>query len=263
MIWIISSAKSMKANKKIAVQYYTQPVFINEAEKLINELKKYAPPDIVHLMKVSNKLSEVNVLRYHKWEKKHDVYNSKQAISYYDGDVYKNINSEKLNEDELNFMQKHLRIISGLYGILKPLDIIQEYRLEMSIKLGNTKEYNLYEFWRNKITAYFNMEVKNNADNLMINLASREYYDVIDMKNFKGKIINIVFKEYRNGKYKVVPFNAKRARGLMVRYMTQHFVDKIEDIKKFDMGYKYSNSLSSDDNLVFLKNRYKSNSELL
>lgn len=253
MIWIISSAKSMNVDKKIAAHIYTKPVFIDEAEKLICELRKYAPPDIAHLMKISSKLSELNVLRYHRWEKRHDIYNSKQAISYYDGDVYKNINSEKLNEDELDFMQKHLRILSGLYGVLRPFDVIQEYRLEMGIKLRTTEGKNLYEFWTNRITAYFNMEIEKHEDESIVNLASREYYEAIDMEKFKGKIVNIIFKEYRNGIYRVIPFNAKRARGLMVRYMTENFVDNVEKIKDFDVGYRYSEELSSCANLVFVK----------
>lgn len=253
MIWIIAPAKSMNESKKIATDLYTKPVFIKEANTLIKELKKYDPTELSSLMRISDKLSELNIVRYHKWKSDHNIDNSKQAIAYYDGEVYKQINSEKLSSDELKFMQQHLRILSGLYGVVRPLDIIQPYRLEMGIKLKNNKSNNLYDFWRDKITEYLNEEIKNQRDKSLINLSSKEYSQVVDINNFNGKIVNIIFKEYRNGTYKIIPFNAKRARGLMVRYITENYIDNREGIKDFDYGYSYSEELSTDLNWVFLK----------
>ncbi|WP_242949534.1 YaaA family protein [Clostridium pasteurianum] len=213
MIWIIAPAKSMNEHKHIAATVYTKPIFIGEAETLIGELKKYDPVQLSSLMKISDKLSELNIVRYHRWKSIHDKVNSKRAIAYYDGEVYKQINAEELDSRALNFMQRHLRIISGLYGILRPFDIIKPYRLEMGIKLKNSRGNDLYDFWREKITDYFNEEIKEQKDDILINLSSKEYSQVIDVNKFKGSIINIIFKEYRNGKYKIIPFNAKRARG--------------------------------------------------
>ncbi|XOQ59173.1 MAG: peroxide stress protein YaaA [Clostridium sp.] len=256
MIWIISSAKSMNPNKSINTNKYTVPIFKDEGKELINELRKYDPSQIASLMNISDRLSELNVVRYDKWDENHKLSNSKQAISLYNGDVYKKIDSETLNNEQLNFMNKHLRIISGLYGVLRPLDIIQPYRLEMSIKLKNSKGNDLYDFWKDKITAYFNEEIKEQKDKFIINLASKEYVKAIDLDKLKARVINIVFKEYRNGRYKVVPFNAKRARGSFVRYMTENFVEDVENIKSFDVDYKYNEKMSTDTDWVFIKDEF-------
>ncbi|AGK97014.1 hypothetical protein Clopa_2135 [Clostridium pasteurianum BC1] len=243
----------MNEHKNIATDLYTEPIFIKEAEVLIKELKRYDPIQLSSLMAISDKLSELNIVRYHRWKKTHNMDNSKQAIAYYDGEVYKQINSEKFNGDELRFIQQHLRILSGLYGVVRPLDIIQPYRLEMGIKLKNKKSNNLYNFWSDKITNYLNEEIKNQKDKSLINLSSKEYSQVVNINNFNGKIVNIIFKEYRNGTYKIIPFNAKRARGLMVRYVTENYIDNKESLKDFDYGYSYSEELSTDLNWIFLK----------
>lgn len=253
MIWIIAPAKTMNLNKKIATNVYTQPMYIKEAESLMKELKKYNPSELSSLMGISNRLSELNVVRYYKWEKVHNIDNSKPAIACYDGEVYKKVNSEELSSDELNFMQQHLRILSGLYGVLRPLDIIQSYRLEMGVKLKNKNANDLYDFWKEKITDCLNKEIKSQRDKTLINLSSKEYFKAIDINNFKGKIINIIFKEYRNGTYKIIAFNAKRARGLMVRYITENYIDDSEKLKYFDDGYIYNEELSTDLNWVFVK----------
>lgn len=256
MIWIIAPAKSMNEHKQIDTNLYTKPIFIKEAEILIKELKKYDPIQLSSLMKISDKLSELNIIRYHKWKRTHNEVNSKRAIAFYDGEVYKQINAEELDHNELDFMQKHLRILSGLYGVVRPFDIIQPYRLEMGIKLKNYRGNDLYDFWKEKITDYFNEEIKNQKDNILINLASKEYSQIIDMNKFKGNIINIIFKEYRSGKYKIIPFNAKKARGLMVRYMSENYIEDPEGLKDFDYGYSYNKELSTNSDWIFLKDAF-------
>lgn len=256
MLWIIAPAKSINEYRNIAVNLYTKPVFLKESEILIKELRKYNPSELSGLMRISDKLSELNIVRYYKWETIHNINNSKQSIACYDGEVYRQINSGEMDSEQLKFMQEHLRIISGLYGVIKPFDLIQPYRLEMGIKLKNCMGDNLYDFWQDKITNYFNDEIKNQKDNFLINLASKEYSKSINVDKFKGNIINIIFKEYRNGKYKIIPFNAKKARGLMIRYMTENYIENPERLKEFDYGYSYNKELSTSYNWVFLKDAF-------
>jgi cytoplasmic iron level regulating protein YaaA (DUF328/UPF0246 family) len=254
MITILSPAKTLKMEKALNRNLYTEPLFIKEASALIKELIKYSPEDLEGLMKVNGKLAEQNFMRHISWKKEHDLSNAMQAILAYDGAVYKGIRAADLNEQQLGFASGHLIILSGLYGALRPLDLIKPYRLEMGTKLKNRRGNNLYIFWRNKLTTYIKKELKKQDDNILIDLASKEYSSVIDMSKINVKVITPVFKEYKNGVYKIITIYAKRARGLMSRFIIENNIILPSDLKEFnEEGYSYNEYLSSDVELVFTR----------
>lgn len=254
MIAIISPAKTLDFQKNIRTSLYSEPIYKEEVKELVVELKKYSPPEISKLMKISDKLATLNVDRLIKWEEEHNLQNSRQAVLTFAGNVYQGLRAEDFSDEQLKFAQKHLRILSGLYGVLRPLDIIQPYRLEMGIKLKNSKGKDLYEYWRNKLTSCFNEELANHNSEVLINLASNEYFSAIDIKDINGKIINIVFKDYKKGVYKIISPNAKKARGLMARYIIENEIDNPEALKEFDEdGYIYREDLSTEDSIVFTR----------
>lgn len=254
MITIISPAKTLDFNKMAITHEYSEPIFKEETSQLIGELKRYSLQEIEELMSISHKLAELNYKRYKQWNKEHSIENSKQAILAYSGDVYHGMKAEDFNEEQLKFSQQHVRIISGLYGVLRPLDLIQPYRLEMSIKLKNPKGVDLYSFWREKITDFFNKEIGEHKDNTLINLASNEYFSAIDKNKFKGKIITPIFKEYKNGNYKIIRIYAKKARGAMAKYIVENEINSPEHIKNFNQyGYKYNEESSTDSEWIFVR----------
>ncbi|WML34573.1 peroxide stress protein YaaA [Clostridium sp. OS1-26] len=254
MIVVLSPAKTLNYNKKTLANLYTEPIFQKEATELVRELQQYTPPELSTLMKISDDLAELNFKRNLSFQVKSTLENSKQAILTFSGTVYQGMRADEFSEDELQFAQNHIRILSGLYGILRPLDLIQPHRLEMGIKLKNPKGKDLYSFWKDKITNYLNEEINKHNDKNLINLASNEYFSAIDTKSFTGKIINISFKEYRCGTYKIVAVYAKRARGLMSRYIAENKVNNIEILKNFEEeGYVYNEELSSDNEFVFTR----------
>jgi len=254
MIIILSPAKTLKMEKALNTNECTQPIFIKEASSLIKELLKYSPEDMEGLMKVNNKLAELNFMRHLVWEKKHELSNCKQALLAYDGAVYQGIRAGDLSEEQLSFANNHLRIFSGLYGILRPLDLIQPYRLEMGTKIENRRGNDLYSFWNNKLTLYLKKELKMQNDNILIDLASKEYSRVIDMNKINIKVITPVFKEYRNGVYKGITIYTKRARGLMSRFIIENKIKLESELKEFnEEGYSYNEKLSSETELVFTR----------
>ena len=254
MITILSPAKNLKMDKTVNTSLFTKPIFIKEASSLIKELIKYSPEDLEGLMKVNSKLAEQNFMRHITWEKEHDLSNGKQAVLAYDGAAFKGLNAGDLNQQQLSFANKHLIILSGLYGALRPLDLIQPYRLEMGIKLKNKRGNNLYNFWGNKITAYIKKELKTQNDNILINLASKEYSSVIDMSKINVNAITPVFKDYKNGNNKVITIYTKRARGLMSRFIIENSISLPGDLKEFnEEGYSYNKYLSSDAEFVFTR----------
>lgn len=253
MITIISPAKTMNFEDNVKA-LHSIPLFINEAEELVNELRKYSAAEIGSLMKVSDDIAHTNLVRYVAWEREHNEANSKQAVFAYAGAVYRALNPESFNEKELGFAQNHLRILTGLYGVLRPLDIIQPYRLEMGIKLKNPRGGDLYSFWKNTITKCLNEEIEGHRNKTLINLASNEYFTAIDLKEFRGRIVTPVFKENKGGAYKIIAINAKKARGLMAGYIIRNEIESPEDLKGFDEdGYTYRESMSNDDSLVFTR----------
>jgi uncharacterized protein len=254
MIVILSPAKTLKMEKALNTNLYTEPIFIKEANSLIKELIKYPPPEMEGLMKINSGLAEENFRRHISWKREHDLSNAKQALLAYDGAVYKGISASDLSEQQLCFANEHLRILSGLYGALRPLDLIKPYRLEMATKLKNKLGNNLYSFWEDKLTTYLKKELKRQDDNILIDLASKEYSSVIDMSKIKVKVITPVFKDYKNGTSKIITIYAKRARGLMSRFIIDNNIISPRDLKEFnEEGYKYNEYLSSDTELVFTR----------
>lgn len=254
MLAILSPAKNLNMEKAINVDLYTKPVFIKEASTLMKELQKYTPPEMESLMKINSELAEQNFMRHITWNQEHNLSNGKQALLAYDGAVYRGIGAKDFNKQQLSFANDHLRILSGLYGALRPLDLIQPYRLEMGTKLKNSSGNNLYSFWKDKLTNYFKEELSKQNDNILIDLASKEYSSAIDMSKLKAKLITPIFKDYKRGTHKVITIYAKRARGLMSRFIIDNSIVSQDDLKEFDKeGYSYNEYLSTDIEWVFTR----------
>ncbi len=254
MLIVISPAKTLDFETAPITKEFTQPAFLNESKILISDLKKLSPAEVSSLMKISDKLGTLNFLRFNDWKTPFNLKNSKQALLAFKGDVYTGIEAETFNNQDLKFAQKHLRILSGLYGVLRPLDLIQAYRLEMGTQFENKRGKDLYEFWGNKITEQINKDLGSSKSKYLINLASNEYFKSLQAEDINADIIVPVFKDYKNGKYKIISFYAKKARGLMSAYIIKNRIKDPEDIKAFDVdGYKFSKSESDAANWVFLR----------
>ena len=231
------------------------PAFLNQSSKLIGELKEKEPKDIASLMGLSDKLATLNYDRYQSWSPSKKVSaDSKPSMLVFKGDVYQGLQAEDLSKSEMKFAQKHIRILSGLYGILRPLDVMKPYRLEMGTKLETSQGKNLYEFWGNKVQKNVLEELINQKSDLLINLASKEYFTVLGKLPEEVNIVTPTFKDYKNGKYKIISFYAKKARGLMARWIIQNKVTDFENLHEFDLdGYKYSKIDSTPSVPVFLR----------
>jgi cytoplasmic iron level regulating protein YaaA (DUF328/UPF0246 family) len=254
MLILISPAKTLDFDSRPVTDQASQPAFTDDAKQLITQLRGYSVQDIAGLMKLSDKLASLNVARYESWEPQHTADNARQAILAFKGDVYTGLDAESLSDNDLAFAQQHLRILSGLYGVLKPLDLMQPYRLEMGTRLKTEQGNNLYDFWGDRLTEHLNAETAQASDPLIINLASNEYFGAINKKRLKGRLISPVFKDWKNGQYKIISFYAKKARGLMSRYLIQKQIESAEGLLKFDLdGYYYSPENSSQDAPVFLR----------
>ncbi|WP_373493842.1 peroxide stress protein YaaA [Aquiflexum sp.] len=237
MITLISPAKTLDLSTT-NFDSYTFPDFQKETMELVSIMKKKSVEDLKKLMDISDNLAELNKKRYSDFQKIFDTKNSKQALLVFNGDVYTHIDVEGFSEEEFNFAQKHLRILSGLYGLLKPLDLMQPYRLEMGISLKNKRGKNLYEFWGKRIAKAINEVALGQP---IINLASNEYFKAVDEKKLKSPIITSVFQEFRNGKYQVIGFFAKQARGMMVNYIIKNKINEPELLKGFtDERYEFA-----------------------
>lgn len=254
MILVISPAKSLYDHCPVQYKQYTQADFLPEAEKIVSVLKKKKPEQLAKLMDISPKLAELNYQRFREWTLPFSPENAWQAVLMFNGDVYQGMKAETFSEAEFETARQHLRILSGVYGLLKPLDLIQPYRLEMGTDLAVARKKNLYEFWKTKITAKLNRELTETGQKELINLASNEYFNAVDIKKLKARIITPVFKEHRNGQYQMVSFFAKKARGLMSRFIIQNNISDPEEMKAFDMeGYYFNNQLSKGDQWVFTR----------
>ncbi len=252
MLIIISPAKTLDFDTSPITNEFTQPEFLKDSRKLILELKKLTPAEVPSLMKISDKLGTLSYLRFGEWKTPFTLNNAKQALLAFKGDVYTGIDAESFSKQDLMFAQKHLRILSGLYGILKPLDLMQAYRLEMGTQFKNKQGKDLYEFWGTKITDQINKDLKVSKSKYLINLASNEYFKSLQKDNINARIIVPVFKDYKNGKYKIISFFAKKARGLMSAYIIKNRLKNPEELKGFNIdGYKFYKSESSTTNLVF------------
>jgi len=254
MITIISPAKILDYKSEVQTKQYSQPDFLNDSKVLMNELRKLNPKDIVSLMKVNDEISNLNFERNLSWKTPFTPDNAKQSLLAFKGHVYVGLDAKNLSEDDILFAQNHLRILSGLYGILRPLDLMQAYRLEMGTPLKNPKGRNLYEFWGTKITDVINKELSNHKRKVLVNLASNEYYKVVKSKLIKADIITPVFKEDKGNEYKVVTVYAKTARGLMSRFIIQNRIEDPEEIKAFDTdGYLFNRDLSTEKEWFFIR----------
>ena len=254
MIILLSPAKSLDENPS-PIQDQSQIYFPKEAATIVRNLKKMKANDLQSLMKISEKLAVENYLRYQHFDfKNYNFDTAKQAILMFKGAAYIGLDATSLTKEDLDFAQNHLRMLSGLYGILRPYDMIQPYRLEMGTKYPIGQYKNLYQFWGNKITHQINKDLENTDGDIIVNVASQEYFKAVHPEKLKGRLINIHFKEKRDGKYKIIAFNAKKARGMMSRYIIQHQIIDAESLKSFvGMDYLYNDALSSDLDWVFAK----------
>ncbi len=251
---IISPAKSLDFDSAIPYNGESEFRFIEEPIKIVKELNTYNINKISSLMKVSEKLAELNFMRFKDWKHPFERNEARQAMYAFKGDVYVGLDVYTLSEDDLNYIQNKLRILSGLYGLLRPFDLILPYRLEMGTKLGIEKSKNLYTFWANKITELLKSDMEANNHNVLINLASNEYFKSIKTKELGFPIITPVFKDYKNGEYKIISFYAKKARGLMTRFIVQNRIQKTEELRAFNLdGYYYNNDLSKENAPVFTR----------
>ncbi|MGB3606824.1 MAG: peroxide stress protein YaaA [Psychroserpens sp.] len=249
---VLSPAKSLDYESKLPTKKTTKAYFLKEAERLSNLLKKESPKQLSKLMKISDNLAQLNYERNQDWSLPFTKDNARQAIYAFSGDVYRGLDAYTIDTKKVDKIQDTVRIISGLYGILKPLDLIQPYRLEMGTKFSVGKQKNLYEFWTKQVTQALNDELKD--DEVFVNLASNEYFKAIDTKALKVPVTNIKFQELKDGKYKTIAIYSKLARGLMTRYIIETNAKTIEDLKGFDHdNYRYTESLSSNDELVFTR----------
>ena len=252
MLFLLSPAKSLDYDTPAQVSTHTQPLFTRQSAALIDVLKTKSPQDISGLMKLSDALSGLNVARYQAWSKKFTTENSKQSVLAFNGDVYAGLNAKTLKAAQLDWAQAHLCILSGLYGVLRPLDLMQPYRLEMGTALQTEKGSNLYQFWGSQISHYLNERAAAQTTPVIVNLASEEYFKVVDLTTLKARVVSCVFEDYKNGDYKIISFHAKRARGLMVRYAIENKATSIKKLEGFNVeGYAFVAGLSAHDRLVF------------
>ncbi|MCV2216204.1 peroxide stress protein YaaA [Thauera sp. Sel9] len=256
MIFVISPAKALDYETPPATPRFTQPDFLDRSAELVAILRERSPAQIAELMSLSDALASLNAARYEQWSTPFSPDNAKQAVFAFNGDVYEGLDAYSLTPQELDWAQDHLRILSGLYGVLRPLDLMQPYRLEMGTRLENARGRNLYAFWGDRITDELNRLLAAEADAgrepILFNLASDEYFKSVKPAKLKGRLVSAAFEDWKGGRYKIVSFYAKRARGLMSRYLIQHRIDDVDGVKGFAAeGYAFAAEASDDDRLVF------------
>lgn len=254
MLHLISPAKTLDFETPPVIDTHTQPQFLEDSALLINELRHLTPPQVSRLMSISETLGQLNAQRFLEWHTPFTPANAKQAVLAFKGDVYTGMAAESFSKKDFTFAQKHLRILSGLYGVLKPLDLIQPYRLEMGTSFTNERGKNLYQFWGDKITDQLNRELDQYKNRVLVNLASTEYFGAVNTNTLQAEIITPVFKDQKNGTYKIISFFAKKARGMMSAYIIKNQLKDVEAIKAFDLaGYSYNETLSSPKEWVFTR----------
>lgn len=252
MLLLLSPAKKLDYDTPVRSTLHTQPLFVEQAEGLIKVLKKKSATEVAQLMKLSDALAKLNVDRYAGWVPRFDQTNSRQAILAFNGDVYEGLDAPSLSDKQLGWAQEHVALLSGLYGVLRPLDLMQPYRLEMGTRLATKKGKNLYEYWGSGIADYLNERIDEGKHSVVLNLASEEYFKAVDLKVLKAPVLQCVFQEYKNGAWKIISFYAKRARGLMARYVIEHKVGRVSALHAFDSeGYVYAPEASTQNKLVF------------
>ncbi|ENV34067.1 peroxide stress protein YaaA [Acinetobacter gerneri] len=252
MLALISPAKTLDYQSTLPTDEHTLPRLLQQSQQLIDVSRKLSASQIASLMSVSEKIANLNVERFRDWDSDFDLSNARQAIFAFKGDVYTGLDAYHLDEKDFKFAQKHLRMLSGLYGLLRPLDLMMPYRLEMGTRLENPRGHNLYEFWGDIITNLINEDLEQAGSNVLVNIASDEYYKSVKESKIKAEIIKPVFLDQKNGKYKVISFYAKKARGLMARFMIENQLSSIDDLKSFNTdGYYFDAASSLAGELVF------------
>lgn len=251
---VVSPAKALDESTAVQTDLHTQCAFLDQAQALIDELQLIGPSEIGHLMHISEKLSELNYERFQAWQRPFAADKAKQAAWLFKGDVYQGLDAYSLNQEGVAYIQNHLRILSGLYGLLKPCDDMLPYRLEMGTKFANQKGKDLYAFWGSQITELLNQQLDEQGSKTLVNLASNEYFKAVKKRELKARIVTPVFKDWKNGKYKIISFYAKKARGLMARYAADNQIENAEELKFFDIdGYQFNPELSSELEWVFTR----------
>ena len=254
MLLLVSPAKDLDFQPLAKPVNVTQPAMLAQSQQLADICKGLTPADLSSLMHISDKLAGLNAARFAQWQLPFTEQNAKAALFAFNGDVYQGLDAGSLTDDDIHFAQQHLRILSGLYGVLRPLDLMQPYRLEMGTKLVNPHGKDLYAFWQNSITEQLNQQLSELQTDIVVNLASQEYFKAVKPKLLQGRLISPVFKDFKNGQYKIISFFAKKARGLMARYIIEQRLSTAEQIKGFDLaGYQYSAEQSSANEPVFLR----------
>ena len=254
MLMVISPAKTLDYETPPATQRFTQPQYLDHSQELILQLRELTPAQISELMHVSDKIGGLNAARFGSWTPAFTPENAKQALLAFKGDVYTGLHADDFNDADFDFAQQHLRMLSGLYGLLRPLDLMQPYRLEMGTKLANPRGKNLYEFWDERISGWLNEALAAQGDDVLLNLASNEYFSAVKRKALHARVINTEFKDLKNGQYKIISFYAKKARGLMARYVIKERLQDPAGLKDFNaQGYRFSSEHSKADSLVFLR----------
>jgi cytoplasmic iron level regulating protein YaaA (DUF328/UPF0246 family) len=254
MLTIISPAKKLDYSQPLEAQTFTQPLLLEHSEQLLKDLRLLSPEDICSLMGLSDKLGALNYERFQEWQPPFSTDNAKQAILAFKGDVYQGLDADNMSADELSWAQDNLRILSGLYGLLRPLDLMQPYRLEMGTKFANQRGANLYQFWGDIITAQLNKLFPTSAKSVLVNLASNEYFKSVQPKNINAEIITPVFMDQKGDKYKIISFFAKRARGLMSAFIIKNKITDAEQLKTFNVdGYSFNSAMSEGNKWVFCR----------
>jgi len=252
MLILISPAKTLDYQSPLATERYTQPALLEHSQQLIKTARTLSAPQIKKLMGISDKLADLNATRFHDWQPDFTPENARQALLAFKGDVYTGLQAETFSDADFDFAQKHLRMLSGLYGVLRPLDLMQPYRLEMGIRFENERGKDLYQFWGDIITDTLNESLAQQGDEIVVNLASDEYFRAVKPKKLNARIIKPVFLDEKNGTFKVISFYAKKARGLMSRYIIEQRLTKPEQLTGFDReGYFFDEAASTPDELVF------------
>jgi cytoplasmic iron level regulating protein YaaA (DUF328/UPF0246 family) len=258
MLTVLSPAKTLDYDTPPTTRKTTRPEFLQRSAELVDDARRMSPEDIRELMGVSEKIAELNHQRFMNWGTPFDLGNAKQAILAFKGDVYTGLQADTMTAEQLGFAQQHLRILSGLYGLLRPLDLMQPYRLEMGLKFANSGGSDLYEFWGSDITASLNKQLRKIKSSVLVNLASREYFRTVHEGELQAEVITPVFKDLSNGKYRVISFFAKKARGEMSRYIIDREITDPEQLRKYRVGgYRYSKGDSSAREWVFTREQAK------
>ncbi|EGQ8590922.1 MULTISPECIES: peroxide stress protein YaaA [Vibrio] len=252
MLIVVSPAKTLDYESPVSISNFTQPELTAHSAELIQVCRTLSSQDVSELMSVSDKIAGLNVARFAQWSETFTLDNARQAIFAFKGDVYTGLEAETLSPQDLDFAQQHLRMLSGLYGVLRPLDLMQPYRLEMGTKLANARGTNLYQFWGDIITEKLNQAIEAQGDNVLVNLASNEYFKAVNPKRLNAQIVTPIFKDAKNGQYKIISFFAKKARGMMARYIIENRIKSVKDLEGFNTsGYYFVASESTPTELVF------------